>query len=567
LLAPSPSATARLAVHLQGWLWVFGFIPMLTLLPLIYPTGRVLGPRWRVAVAASVTGMVCLAIGSALFPQEFDGTITIAYPWTFEPVARVAFVLGAALTLVSMTAAFVSLVLRLQRSKGLERRQVVVFLIATGAAAASAVAWSLLPEPAGSLVQAVAVALLPVAVGVAVTRHRLYDLDLAVCRALVVASLLTCLVGVYLTLFAMLDAVLPSPGAVPTALAAALTGVLVHPLAITLRRGVDRLFYGDRADPYAVLSLLSSRLREGVDLREVPATVCATVVGSLRLSSAELRLPGAVRPLACVGTPAGRPSNFELRHHSEVVGVFTVTPRPGELVLDARDAELLSALADQAAPALAALRLAHDVQRSREAIVGAREEERRRLRRELHDGVGAALAGVRLQLDAARELVDGDRQRRILDAAVSGVSEAVTDVRRITDDLRPPALDQLGLEAGLRALGDRLRTPALAVRVEVAQLPPLPAATEVAVYRIASEALANAVRHSGGSSVGVRLDVNGPNLVLVVDDDGHGLTDRSSSAGSGLGLDSMRQRAEEIGGSLIVESGPTGTTVTAVLPR
>jgi signal transduction histidine kinase len=140
-------------------------------------------------------------------------------------------------------------------------------------------------------------------------------------------------------------------------------------------------------------------------------------------------------------------------------------------------------------------------------------------------------------------------------------------VRRITDDLRPPALDQLGLEAGLRALGDRLRTPALTVSVHVAQLPPLPAATEVAVYRIASEALANAVRHSGGSSVGMRLDVNGPNLVLVVDDDGHGLTVRSSSAGSGLGLDSMRQRAEEIGGSLIVESGPTGTTVTAVLPR
>jgi signal transduction histidine kinase len=287
------------------------------------------------------------------------------------------------------------------------------------------------------------------------------------------------------------------------------------------------------------------------------------------LSSAELRLAGSTRALASAGAPSGSRTSFDLRHRGEVVGTLAVTPRPGERQLGDRDASLLSALVDQAAPALAALRLTEDLQRSREALVAAREEERRWLRRELHDGVGAALAGVRLQLDAARELVDGSRAARILDAAVAGVSEAVGDVRRITDDLRPPALDQLGLAGSLEALGDRLRTPALSVTVDVGELPALPAATEVACYRIAAEAVANAVRHACAQHVAMTASVAGDSVELVVRDDGIGLVaaSASASAGSGLGIASMRQRAEEIGGSLSLESSSIGTTVRAVLPR
>ena len=583
VLAEQPTAAARLAVHLQSWLWVPAFIPLLTLVPLLYPDGRLVSPRWRPAVPASVLAMVLLAAGTALHPQSFSGTVAIAKPWTSEPAARIAFPVGVVLLLGCTVVALASLAVRLRRSTGLERRQVVVLLGAAAAVAGSALAWPLLPSPAGALLQAGAVALPPVAIAVAVTRHRLYDLDLAVCRALVVTSLAACLAGAYLTLFLSLRAALPGRPVIASALAAAATGLLVHPLAVRLARGVDRLFYGQRADPYAVLADLSARLREGLDPTDVPATICRTVVESLRLGSAELRLeprsvPDGVEataasagtPVASAGRPAGEPTVFALRHRGEPVGCFLVTPRAGERNLHPRDRDLLEALADQAAPALAALRLTDDLRRSREALVAAREEERRRLRRDLHDGVGAALAGVRLQLDAARDLVEDDRAARILSAAVAGVAEAVSDVRRITEDLRPPALDELGLAASLTALGDRLRTPALDVTVQVPELPALPAATEVAAYRVAAEALANAARHSGASRVELDVAVPDGALTLRVRDDGRGVDEGSAAArkrGGSLGLGSMRQRAEEIGGTWDLTSSAEGTTVRAVLPR
>ena len=465
LLADAPTRTALVAVHLQSWLWVPGFLPLVTLLPLLYPDGRPLGPRWRWAVVAATAGMALTAAGAAAFPQVFEGTVAIEHPLTSSAVATALFPLGGALCAASVLAGIASLVVRLRRSSGLQRRQVVVFLVAAAAVVVSLATWQLLPQPAGTVVQAAAVALLPVAVGVAVTRHRLYDLDLAVCRALVAVSLGGCLAGAYLTVFALLDAATPGGAGVPSAVAAAVTGLLVHPLAVRLSRGVDRLFYGERADPYAFLSTFSASLRSRLDVPEVPAAVCGAAVSSLRLSSASLRLPAGGRALARAGQPAGPPTDvelhhdIELRHGGEVVGVLTVTPRAGEQVLDARDAELLSALADAAAPALAALRLTDDLRRSREALVTAREEERRRLRRDLHDGVGAALAGLRLQLDAAHELATDARPRRILDAARRAATEAVDDVRRITEDLRPPALDELGLAGSLRALGDRSPHP------------------------------------------------------------------------------------------------------------
>ena len=567
LLADAPTRAALLAVHLQSWLWVPGFLPLVTLLPLLYPDGRPLGPRWRWAVATAAAGMALTAAGAAAFPQVFEGTVALEHPLTSSAVATALFPLGGALCAVSVLAGIASLVVRLRRSTGLQRRQVVVFLVAAAAVVLSLATWRLLPAPAGTVVQAAAVALLPVAVGIAVTRHRLYDLDLAVCRALVVVSLGGCLAGAYLTVFALLDAAAPGGAGVPSAVAAAVTGLLVHPLAVRLSRGVDRLFYGERADPYAFLSTFSASLRSRLDVPEVPAAVCAAAVSSLRLSSASLRLPAGGRALATAGQPAGPPTDVELHHGGEVVAVLTVTPRAGEQVLDARDAELLAALADAAAPALAALRLTDDLRRSREALVTAREEERRRLRRDLHDGVGAALAGLRLQLDAAHELTTDGRPRRILDAARRAATEAVDDVRRITEDLRPPALDELGLADGLRALGDRSRTPSLAVRVDVPPaLPPLPAAVEVACYRITAEALTNAARHAGARTVVVRLEVDADAVRLEVADDGHGVRAGAPTSGSGLGLASMRQRAEELGGRCTVDSSPSGTRVQVEVP-
>jgi signal transduction histidine kinase len=566
-----PSAGASALAFVHSWLWVPGFVPLLTLVPLLYPHGLLPGRRWWPAVVAGVAGMVLLAAGTALYPETYDGRIPVAKPVTSLATAQTLMVAAVVLLVPAVLAGIAALVVRVRGSQGLVRRQVMVFLVAAGVLVADTLAQPALPWPVDTLSQAAAVALVPVAIGVAVTRHRLYDLDVALLRTISVVSLAVSLSGAYLTLFALTDALLPFRAAVGATLSAAVTGVLVHPLGVRLHRGIERLYYGDRSEPTEVLARLSSGLREGLDLPDVPAYVCDGVVASLRVRSASLTLVdagagshGDTAPVAESGPADGPSEALDLRHRGEVVAVLRVGPRPGETALDSRDRELLEMVCDQVAPTIAALRLAERLQQSRAAIVSAREEERRRLRRDLHDGVGATLAGLRLQVESAQELVTDPTARRLLDGAASGVASAVDDLRGITEDLRPPALEDLGLAGSLRALGDRMSTPSLVVVSDIRVDAALPAAVDVACYRIAAEALANAARHAGADAVTLRAGLHVGELLLEVTDDGSGLV--GPARGTGLGLLSMRQRAEEIGGTLEIISGPDGTTVRARLP-
>ena len=562
MAADEPTAAARTAAQLSSALWVPGFLPLFALLPLAYPDGLLPGRLWRVLRAATVAGIGLFTVGMALYPEQVQGRVRLDKLVVSEPLAQVLVTVAVPLVLAGVAGGLAALVVRLRRASGLVRRQVVVPLVAVAVLVLDVALQGVLPSPADVLSQAVAVALVPVAIGIAVTRHRLYDLDLAVCRALAGVSLAVCLSGVYLTAFGVLRAALADRTAIASGLAAALTGLLVLPLGTRLARGVDRLFYGDRADRYLVLSAFSATLRERLDVAEVPQAVCDAIVSSLRLGSAELVLGSGRRAAAGV---AERPGNrVPLRHRGAELGSVTVTPRPGERELDERDAELVAALADSAAPAVAALQLTDSLQQAREGLVAAREEERRRVRRDLHDGVGAALAGVRLQMESARDLVEDPLAGKLLDAASDGLAEAVRDLRTVTDDLRPPALDDLGLAASLRTLADRLRTPGLEVGVDVSPLPPLPAAVDVACYRIAAEALANAVRHARARRVALCVRLDGGELQLSVSDDGVGLP--QERGGRGIGLESMRQRTEEVGGRFEIASGSSGTSVRAALP-
>jgi signal transduction histidine kinase len=560
--AGAPSLAARWAGQVAGTFWVPGFLPLITLLPLTFPDGLLPGRLWRALAWSSAVGTLLATAAVSLHPEPVQGRVRLDGVLVSEPVSSLLLPVAAVLLLAGGLGGVANLVLRLVRSRGLVRRQVVVLLGAAALLLADVLLQPVLPAPAGVLSQAVAVALVPVAVGVAVTRHRLYDLDLAVRHALAGASLVACLAGLYASLFVLLDAALAGRTAVASALAAGITGLVVLPLGTRLARGVDRLFYGDRADRFAVLSTFSATLRERLDIAEVPQAVCDAIVASLRLSSAELVVDARRR--AAAGCPDGAATELPLRHRGQEVGTLTVTPRAGEAALDERDAELVAALADSAAPAVAALRLTDSLQEAREQLVAAREEERRRVRRDLHAGVGAALAGLRLQLDSARDLVTDPLPGKLLDAAAEGLAEAVRDVRQVTEDLRPPALDDLGLAASVEGLARRLRTPALDVVVTAEPLPPLPAAVDVAGYRIAAEALANAAKHARASRIEVALRAADGTLRLDVADDGVGLPAVPRAAG--LGLSSMRQRAEEIGGRCAIESDGDGTRVSVVLP-
>lgn len=570
--AATESSTATgVAVVLLSSMWVPGFLTLLTLVPLFYPDGLLPGRLWRSAAAAAVVGLVLLTAGLALHPLTFEGRIELTKPFTHLAASRGLTVIAVVLLVPAGLAAMASLVVRLVRSRGLARRQVVVFLAAAGLLVVVTLAQGPLPSPVDILAQALAAALVPVAIGVAITRHGLYDLDVAVRRALVAGSLGACLAGAYLSLFAVLQALPQHRSALSAAVAAGVTGAVMQPLARRLAAGVDRMFYGDRADPFAVTSELGARLtRAGLDVDLVPQVVCDTVVDTLRLPGARVWLSGddRDRPVAVAGAVGERrPTAFELRHRGEVVAELDVWPRAGEQELHPRDRVVLSGVADQVAPAVAALQLHRQLQRSREALVAAREDERLRLRRDLHDGLGATLAGLRLQVETAQEVCEQPDVDRLLGSAVAGISQAVDEVRAITDGLRPAALDELGLARALSALAERVRTPGREVEADIDEHVAADPAVEVALHRIAAEALANAVRHSRAGRVVLRVR-DGAGVVLEVTDDGVGMDPAGSPAtGSGLGLASMRQRAEEVGGTLQVHTSESGTTVHALLPH
>lgn len=217
-----------------------------------------------------------------------------------------------------------------------------------------------------------------------------------------------------------------------------------------------------------------------------------------------------------------------------------------------------------------ALRLSANLQRSREQLVAAREEERRRLRRNLHDGLGPQLASLTMRAEAAHDLVpiDPTRAQEVLEGLAEQAQEAVADLRHLVYALRPPALDALGLMEALRSQAGRLANDGLRVSIDGSQaMPPLPAAAEVACYRIALEALTNVARHAEARNCTVRLalDEEAGALHLEVEDDGRGIREDNRA---GLGLTSMRERAEELGGSCTVEAVPfgSGTRIRAFLP-
>lgn len=267
--------------------------------------------------------------------------------------------------------------------------------------------------------------------------------------------------------------------------------------------------------------------------------------------------------LAEHGTAPAETQTLPITYRDETVGRLILAAGGPRTVLSPRDERLLADVVRQAAAAARSSYLATELQRSRERLVGAREEERRRVRRDLHDGLGPALGGVGLRIDTARNLLrqSPDRADQLLRQAREDVSTALADVRRLVHDLRPPALDDVGLLGAVGQVADRLPFP---VRVGGALPDGLPAAVEVAAYRIASEALTNVAKHAQASTAEADFSVFSDMLVVEVVDDGIGITPGTPS---GVGLVSLRERAAELGGRCEIECPATGgTTVRAYLP-
>jgi len=356
-------------------------------------------------------------------------------------------------------------------------------------------------------------------------------------------------------------------------LATVIAALALWPLRGWVQRGVQRLFFGDRDAPYAAMARLGRQVEEAAGAESVLGSVAKTVADSLRLpyAAVELRQGNSWVPAAAWGVKPAVVKAFPLVSQRETVGRLLVGQRsPGEQ-LGAEDERLLEDLARQVGPAAHAVALRGALEASLAKRVAAREEERRRLRRDLHDELGPTLAGLTLGLDTARSLANGQRNPEALQQLLSRLKvetqQAVTDVRRIVYGLRPPALDELGLAGSLREEIARLRREAPGVAITLHcqgdELAGLPAAVEVAAYRIVTEALTNVVRHSSACSCEVNINLD-QGLTIDICDDGIGFPEGWRA---GVGITAMRERAAELGGNLGIQPRePRGTSIAARLP-
>jgi signal transduction histidine kinase len=433
------------------------------------------------------------------------------------------------------------------------------------------------PDPAAAahlmlngIIFDISLLLIPVSIAVAVLRYRLFDIDVLISRTVVYGGLTAIVVGLYVIVVGYLGSLLRTGNNVPVSLVATgLIAVAFQPVRDWLQRSVNRLIYGERDNPYAVLSRLGERL-EGTLTPEVllPAVV-QTIGEALKLPYAAIVLLNSEDndqvPAATYGEVSSIVEFFPMVYGNEPVGELRLAPRSGTGGFGAADRRLLSDIARQAAAAAHAVRLSTDLQHSRERLVAAREEERRRLRRDLHDGLGPTLAAQALKIGSARALYarDHDAADKLLLQLESDMETTLEEVRRLAYDLRPPSLDQLGLGGAMRELATRYE-PRISTSIQMMGDPTsLPAGVEVAAYRIADEALTNVVRHANAEHCQISITIDDA-LRLEVADDGVGLPERPRP---GIGLTSMRERAEELGGRFGMEPNlQRGTRIIVELP-
>jgi two-component system NarL family sensor kinase len=559
----STSQAGMVADQLAAGSWVFLFL-WLVLIAYLVPDGHALSPGWRRWMLCGLAGVAAFLVGSAGdaggFRQAHHGQDP-PLAWLAAPLAGVLGVLGLLVTVLLFFGAAVAVRARLRKSSGDGRLQ-LLWLVwgATSLPLALVLAWVghfALDDNRWVVDLALALAgvALPVTIGIAILRYQLFDIQLVLSRTLTYGVLVTAVVGVYALLLISAQRLL-GDSVVGGVLAVALVAVMVQPAYSAVRRRIERWVYGYRSDPAAALRRLGASL-ESADPLHVVETITSSVRDALKVDRVWVAAPGALVP------QDPRTIRVPLVHRGELVGVLVVEV-PGGRSLSPADTALLRDLTRHASVTVRAAQLAAELQASRSRLVTAREEERKRLRRELHDGVGPSLAAILLKLEAARSREDATARNALLTEIRDETKAAIAEVRRAVDALRPPAIDELGLSGAIRQRAESLSSDLLVFQTHSPPTPlPIPAAVEVAAFRIASEAMTNVAKHSGASRCTVEL-VFDRLLELTVSDNGQGI---GRSHDKGVGWTSMTERAAELGGSCTIsDRADGGVVVRAVLP-
>jgi len=571
---------------LTAVLWfLFRFTAVLPLaaaaILLIFPEGLAQGRARR----ASRASLALMAVGLLLFvivpsthpdiDREIDAlmpgahtdpTSVAALAPVADEVHAVAWVLGIG----GFVLALLTVAVRYRASRDREREQMrwlawavlaMVLLIAT----------SLLVDVPVLTNVSLGAALLvgPLAMAVAIVRPGVVSVENLLVRTLVYGGITVVIVLVDVVALALLSATLGDAFGERqvVVLVLLLAAVLYGPMRLRIEAWVRQLVLGERRDPYDVVASLASTLERADDDGAQLGAVAEAVAAAFGLSYVQVEVDRSAdeRLVASRGQRPPEVRSFPVTYRSHTIGRITLPAHGVRNQLTARDEILLADVVRQAAAAIRASQLSDELQRSRERLVLAREEERRRIRRDLHDGLGPSLSAVVFRLESARLTVPADpvAADEQLTETREVVQDIIKDVRRLVHDLRPPALDDRGLVGALTQLAEHADAD-LDVRV-TADLPAgLPAAVEVAAFRIASEALTNTVRHAAARTCSIALGTDADALVLEVADDGVGI---APDARSGVGLVSLRERAAELGGTLDLRCpAEGGTTVTARLP-
>jgi signal transduction histidine kinase len=583
-----------LAAWVGAWIWTPGFGLLATVMLLVFPDGRPLSPRWRLVVwtsmAAIATVLLSLAAGTWGLPGRVllgGAQPAVLYQATFE--------MGILAAGLCMVGGLVSLVLRYRRGT-VDERQQLKWVIAGALVLAAGAPLGFDFVPLQAIVKqpllAVSAAVFPTTIAIAILRYRLYDIDLVISRTLVYGSLAVFITAVYVGIVVGIGTLAGSGGKPNLALsivATAIVAVAFQPVRERLNKIANRLVYGKRATPYEVLSQFSERVAESYAADEVlprMARVLAEGTGAVK-ADVWLRAGSVLRQAASwpVDSDPTEPARIidgflpdlpgaarvvEVRHQGELLGALAVTKRQGESLTPVED-KLLDDLAAQAGLVLKNVGLTAELRQrleelraSRQRLVAAQDEERRRLERNLHDGAQQNLVAIKVKLGLAEAFAEKDpaRAKELVGQLKSDADEALETLRDLARGIYPPLLADKGLAA---ALESQARKATIPVQVNARGVGRYPQETEAAIYFCVLEALQNVQKYAEASRAQVRLAQSDGFLSVAVNDDGRGFD--PNTAKKGAGLQNMEDRLDALGGNLEILSTPgSGATVTVRLP-
>jgi signal transduction histidine kinase len=577
----------RWSLAFASWTWV----PMIGLagvfLPLLFPDGHLPSPRWRWFARAVTAGMILTSLAILLSPGSLSDS---GYPSVQNPFGVAALKpyvwLGFAFLItipIGILGAAASLVVRYRRSDSTARLQIrwlamAAVIVAVGYAITMAV--SFIDAPWVGTAESVAIALfalLPISIGVAVFRYRLYEIDVVVRKTVVVAAIAAFFTLVYVAVVGGVGALVEAHATtVLSFVAAAIVAALFQPVLDRARRVADRIVYGRRATPYEVLAELGQNLAGTYAAEDVVTRIAKVLHDGIGAQRVRVLLNvGDDRREVAVWPPGAGPIVtddvlVDVRDRGEVLGALAVT-MPANDPLDPPRSKLVDDLAAQAGLALRNVRLTTELRAkidelsaAQKRIVAAQDQERRRLERNIHDGAQQQLVALAVKARLARSLVgrDDDKASALLDQIGGETQDALENLRDLARGIYPPLLADKGLAAALEAQARKSPVP---VEVSPDGVARYDQPIEAAVYFSVLEALQNASKYAGASSVRVRLTQDTADLRFEVSDDGLGFDPAKSSFGTGL--QGIADRLRALGGTIEVRSVPgSGTTVAGAVP-